>query len=62
MPLLQRRVMSDSNDAKLRDLLRRLPDWMRKDLASSDVTRRERAEDALQVMLLPLLEHGAGGP
>lgn len=54
--------MSHSNDVKLRDLLRRLPDWMRKDLASSDVTRRERAEDALQVMLLPLLERGAGGP
>lgn len=53
--------MSHSHDAKLRDLLRRLPDWMRKDLASSDVTRRERAEDALQVMLLSLLERGVDG-
>lgn len=54
--------MSQSNDVKLRNLVRRLPDWMRKDLASSDATRRERAEDALHVMLLSLLEGSADGP
>ncbi|BAK66609.1 hypothetical protein SLG_19340 [Sphingobium sp. SYK-6] len=54
--------MKHSNDVKLRDFLRRLPDWMRKDLASSDATRRERAEDALHAMLLPLLVSGADGP
>ena len=54
--------MSNSNDVKLRDLVRRLPDWMRKDLASSDAPRRERAEDALHAMLLPLLEAGVGAP
>lgn len=54
--------MSDSNDVKLRDLVRRVPDWMRKDLASSDATRRERAEDALHAMLLPLLDAGMSAP
>ncbi len=54
--------MSTSNDVRLRDLVRRLPDWMRKDLASSDGPRRERAEDALHAMLLPLLEGSDGTP
>jgi hypothetical protein len=47
--------MTDSVDAKLIDLLRRLPDWIRRDPASADASRRARAEDSLHAMLLPLI-------
>ncbi|MHA6767662.1 hypothetical protein [Sphingobium ummariense] len=47
--------MTDSVDVKLIDLLRRLPDWIRRDLASTDASRRVRAEDSLHAMLLPLI-------
>jgi hypothetical protein len=53
----QREEMSETPDAKLRDALRRLPDWVRKDLAANDAARRERAEDTLCAILLPLLEN-----
>lgn len=53
--------MSDSPDLKLTDLLRRLPDWIRRDLASTDVSRRARAEDSLHAMLLPLITVTSAG-
>jgi hypothetical protein len=54
--------MPDSPDSKLNQLLRRLPDWIRRDLASTDASRRARAEDSLHAMLLPLIavERAAG--
>ncbi|WP_182914052.1 hypothetical protein [Sphingobium terrigena] len=54
--------MTASTDSKLTQLLRRLPDWIRRDLASTDASRRARAEDSLHAMLLPLIavERAAG--
>ena len=46
-------------DSQLTALLRRLPDWMRRDIAATDPARRERAEEALHAMLLALVK-GAG--
>ncbi|WP_214648351.1 hypothetical protein [Sphingobium yanoikuyae] len=51
--------MPDFADSKLNDLLRRLPDWIRRDLASTDASRRARAEDSLHAMLMPLIAGGS---
>ncbi|BBD02133.1 hypothetical protein YGS_C2P0146 [Sphingobium sp. YG1] len=47
-------------DSQLTALLRRLPDWMRRDIAATDPARRERAEEALHAMLIALLQGTAG--
>lgn len=47
-------------DSQLTALLRRLPDWMRRDIAAIDPARRERAEEALHAMLLALIQGTAG--
>ena len=47
-------------DSQLTALLRRLPDWMRRDIAATDPARRERAEEALHAMLLALIQGTAG--
>ncbi|NOW48685.1 hypothetical protein FHW96_004875 [Novosphingobium sp. SG751A] len=38
-------------DANLPEMVKRLPQWLRSDLCSSDTLLRERAEDALIAML-----------
>lgn len=37
--------------AGLRDMVRRLPEWLRTDLSSTDPQRRERAEETLVAMI-----------
>ncbi len=51
--------MPDFADSKLNELLRRLPEWIRRDLASTDASRRARAEDSLYAMLTPLIAGGS---
>lgn len=44
--------LSTIGSEALHRLLKRLPEWLRSDLASSDASHRARAEDALLAMLL----------
>ncbi|HUD90512.1 MULTISPECIES: hypothetical protein [Sphingobium] len=48
--------MPQDLDSQLTDFLRRLPDWMRRDISAADPARRERAEEALHAMLLALIK------
>lgn len=48
--------MPQDLDSQLTDFLRRLPDWMRRDISAADPARRERAEEALHAMLLALVK------
>ncbi|MFT4055134.1 MAG: hypothetical protein QM681_11565 [Novosphingobium sp.] len=55
--------MSDTLETQLADLLRRLPDWIRRDLSASDPARRERSEEVLHAMLLALIaDQSRAGP
>ncbi|MDI1297240.1 MULTISPECIES: hypothetical protein [Sphingobium] len=51
--------MPQDLDSQLTDFLRRLPDWIRRDISAADPARRERAEEVLHAMLLALVK-GAG--
>ncbi|WP_176593489.1 hypothetical protein [Sphingobium sp. EM0848] len=46
-------------DAALRDMVRRIPQWLRADLNAMDPMLRERAEDALVALIAASL--GKGG-
>ncbi|MGE6695154.1 hypothetical protein ACQKE8_22175 [Sphingobium limneticum] len=48
--------MPQDLDSHLTDFLRRLPDWMRRDISAADPARRARAEEALHAMLLALVK------
>ena len=45
---------TEIGDNNLRELVRRLPAWLRADLSTTDAQRRERAEDALVAIILSL--------
>lgn len=45
-------------DVAVRDMVRRIPRWLRCDLNASDPMLRERAEDALVAMIAALEEDG----
>lgn len=60
VPGCEERGMPQDMDSQLTALLRRLPDWMRRDIAATDPARRERAEEALHAMLLALIQGTAG--
>lgn len=49
--MLGKHVPSVRDDASLRELVKRLPEWLRADLSSSDLQKRERAEDVLVAMI-----------
>jgi hypothetical protein len=38
-------------EANLNEMVKRLPQWLRSDLCSSDISLRDRAEDALIAMI-----------
>lgn len=44
--------------AALRDLVGRIPQWVRDDLNATDPMLRERAEDTLVAMITALVERG----
>ena len=44
--------------AALRDLVKRIPQWVRDDLNATDPMLRERAEDTLVAMIAALVEQG----
>lgn len=44
--------------AALRDLVRRIPQWVRDDLNATDPMLRERAEDALVARITEFVERG----
>lgn len=45
---------TEIGDNNLRELVSRLPAWLRADLSTTDAQRRERAEDALVAIILSL--------
>ncbi len=45
-------------DVAIRDMVRRIPRWLRGDLNASDAMLRERAEDALVAMIAALRDDG----
>jgi hypothetical protein len=48
--------------ATLNERLRRIPDWLRQDLASSDPVARERVAETLAAMLVLAFQKPAGPP
>lgn len=46
----------------VRQMLGRIPQWLRVDLSSSDALLRERAEDALSAMIVAALAEPDTGP
>lgn len=47
---------TEIGDSSLREVISRLPAWLRADLSATDPQRRERAEDALVAMILSLTD------
>lgn len=47
-----RREMNDDYALRVRTAVARLPDWLRRDLASKDEVARQRAEESLAAMIL----------
>jgi len=45
-------------DVAVREMVRRIPQWLRCDLNANDPMLRERAEDALAAMIAALQENG----
>lgn len=44
--------MHEDHALRLRSAIARLPDWLRRDLASKDEASRQRAEEALAAIIL----------
>lgn len=59
MPMGMRDTMHDAPLDRIQHLIRKLPQWIRTDLSSNDVSLRDRAEDALYGMIGAAI--GAGG-
>lgn len=48
-------AMTDHLSRRILAALKRMPDWLRRDLAASDGTVRERAEEALAAIIASAL-------
>ena len=57
-PDQQNRKMTDEQHATITTVVKKMPDWIRRDLLSNDAANRQRAEDALAARIAVALRTG----